>query len=140
MQVLAAFKSAEAYTSTYPPISAMPPGRVKSGGDRFLGVLRDSAQKDGLLALTESLPQPTESVDGSAVDSTRTQFKWLHANTKASRMTVREHLKASEVRGVMYTESFGCTSPTGTRSCATDIVTSTRHLCWSGLGSIADQD
>ena len=63
-----------------------------------MGVLRDAAQKDGLLAVSESLPHPTESLDVSAADTTTTQFKWLHANTKASRMTVLEHLKASEVR------------------------------------------
>lgn len=65
-------------------------------GNRLLGVIRQAAQNGGL-AVSERLDDRQPSWEASASNETPNQSRWAHTCLKTSRMTVLEHVKASEV-------------------------------------------
>lgn len=76
----------------------MSPGKnlASAGGNRFLGVVRQAAQNEGL-AVSDKLDDVPSTLETSKVGKVSNEFRWMNASMKTSRMTVLEHVKASEV-------------------------------------------
>lgn len=76
----------------------MSPGKnlASAAGNRFLGVVRQAAQNEGL-AVSDKPDDVQSTLETSKVGKVSNEFRWMNASMKTSRMTVLEHVKASEV-------------------------------------------